>query len=359
MRRLIFTFSVAILTSLVCSVAAVSVGAQQSQEARGDSWKMPDEKTGEVTPSLESVEDPYFSLVDDGMDERFRAEGWRDRGADEETYGKSYAEPSGDAGPATFRAKIPTDGLYTVYARWPQAETNTTAARFSVPTTSGRKLEDVDQRNEGGGWIIVGAYKMEKGKRAIRLSKAASARGRAVADAVMVVRDAVAGENGHLASTADPDALAPQTETQTEETELSTRAISNPTRSDIVRISRRHKGTPYGHTRCRNDVQEDCSCHTALVYRKFDYKLPDSPVYQWRAKVGGIRVYRPRDLVLGDLVFHDLNQDGALDDHYADHVEIYAGNGYVIHASSYFGAVVEKKMKYLPGFWGGRRLAIR
>lgn len=355
MRRLIFTFSVAILTSLVCSVAAVSAGAQSSQGTQGESWKIPDEKTGKVTPSLDDVQDPYFQLVDDATKDRFRAQGWEDQRADDETFGKSYAEPSENAGPATFGVKIPESGLYTVYARWPKAETNTTAARFSVPTSSGTKIEDVDQRSEGGAWIIVGAYKMEKGERGIRLSKAPAASGRAVADAVMVVRDAVAGENGHLASMADPDALA----TQGEEPELSTRSLSNPRRVDIVRVARRHKGTLYGHNRCANGIQEDCSCFTNLVYKAFGYRLPDSPVYQWRARVGGIRVYRPGDLVLGDLAFHDLNRDGALDDHYADHVEIYSGNGYVIHASSYFGAVVEKKMKYLPGFWGGRRLAIR
>jgi cell wall-associated NlpC family hydrolase len=39
-----------------------------------------------------------------------------------------------------------------------------------------------------------------------------------------------------------------------------------------------------------------------------------------------------------------------------DHIGIYSGNGYLIHSSSYFGEVVETKMKYIDGYWGARRL---
>jgi hypothetical protein len=39
-----------------------------------------------------------------------------------------------------------------------------------------------------------------------------------------------------------------------------------------------------------------------------------------------------------------------------DRVGIYSGSGHLIYASSYFGRVVESKMKYIRGYWGAKRL---
>ena len=68
----------------------------------------------------------------------------------------------------------------------------------------------------------------------------------------------------------------------------------------------------------------------------------------------GKKILRKSNLRRGDLVFHDLNRDGRLDDHYEDHVSIWAGNGNIVHASSYFDRVVTSEEKYLRGFWGGK-----
>lgn len=68
----------------------------------------------------------------------------------------------------------------------------------------------------------------------------------------------------------------------------------------------------------------------------------------------GTRVFNKANLRSGDLVFHDLNQNGRIDDHYRDHVSIWAGNGNIIHASTYFGKVVISEEKYLKGFKGGK-----
>jgi cell wall-associated NlpC family hydrolase len=37
------------------------------------------------------------------------------------------------------------------------------------------------------------------------------------------------------------------------------------------------------------------------------------------------------------------------------HVGIYSGNGYIVHASSYFGKVVESKMSYIRGYSAAKR----
>jgi cell wall-associated NlpC family hydrolase len=53
-------------------------------------------------------------------------------------------------------------------------------------------------------------------------------------------------------------------------------------------------------------------------------------------------------------VFFDGNKGGKLQPW--DHVGIYPGNGHLIHASSYFGEVVESKIKRFDGCWSAKRL---
>ena len=215
-------------------------------------------------------------------------------------------------------------------------------------------MDAVDQSINGGFWVRIDAYKMEAGERVLQVTGTPGQEGRVVADAVMIIRDVLVGRDGRTASYANPDELAPGTLGNSEPM-LSTLSVNqdNPTRSDIVEVARRHLGTPYGYRTCGKDVLEDCSCHTRLVYGVFGRKLPDSPVYQWRMKAG-TRVFRKTNLRTGDLVFHDLTGDGRLNDHYRDHVSIWAGNGNIIHASSYFDEVVISKERYLRGFWGGK-----
>jgi probable lipoprotein NlpC len=96
---------------------------------------------------------------------------------------------------------------------------------------------------------------------------------------------------------------------------------------------------------------EDCSCHTKVVFRKFDRRLPDNPVKQ--AKFGH-RINRKSDLRPGDLVFFKEGNSNVI-----THVGIYAGGGDIVHASSYWGKVVERPMKYVDGFVFGSRLKPR
>jgi hypothetical protein len=184
----------------------------------------------------------------------------------------------------------------------------------------------VDQGLDGGFWVRIGAHEMEKGERFVRVGGNPEREGRAVADAVMVIRDVLVGRDGRTASYANPDELAPDDSgdaASAGEPTLSTMHHDGSTnRRDVVRRAKRHLGTPYGHDRCRNNVQEDCSCLTRLVYEHFGRRFPDSPVHQWRMKAGE-KVHRKANLRRGNLVFHDLNRDGELNDHYRDHVPIW------------------------------------
>jgi cell wall-associated NlpC family hydrolase len=124
----------------------------------------------------------------------------------------------------------------------------------------------------------------------------------------------------------------------------------------VVRVSKNHLGTRYGSRRCRAFRQEDCSCHTKVVFKRFGHRLADSPVKQYKMNKGK-RIGKKSNLRRGDLVFNDLT-GGGMNSHFGDHVSIYVGNGWIIHASSYFNRVVKTKLKYLRGFEGGRRLRV-
>jgi cell wall-associated NlpC family hydrolase len=120
----------------------------------------------------------------------------------------------------------------------------------------------------------------------------------------------------------------------------------------LVRFGKRHIGTPYRLSPpapCIAYVKEDCSCFTKLTFKRFGKKLPDSPTRQywnhgkWIAKA---------DLKLGDLVFFkERGWRGPI-----THVGMYSGNRNVLHASSYYGKVVNSKMKYVRGYFGAKRI---
>jgi cell wall-associated NlpC family hydrolase len=123
------------------------------------------------------------------------------------------------------------------------------------------------------------------------------------------------------------------------------------TARDVVRLARRHIGTPYTHSppdRCQAFKQEDCSCFTMLVFAEFGIELLDSPTAQWRYGTL-VRGKQPKP---GDLVF--FKEDGKKNP--ITHVGIAVDGDTLIHASAYFEEVVEGEMKYIKGYYGARRL---
>jgi cell wall-associated NlpC family hydrolase len=94
-------------------------------------------------------------------------------------------------------------------------------------------------------------------------------------------------------------------------------------------------GTPYGA------YGADCSGLTSQVFAQFGVYLPDDPAAQWSYGVSSTAE-------AGDLVFYDEHGWGI------SHVGIATGYGTVIHASTYYGAVVETPMYAIPGYVGAR-----
>jgi cell wall-associated NlpC family hydrolase len=271
---------------------------------------------------------PYSQVVDNASPGDFSERGWKESaGGKAQYYGKDYSHvgPSRVGHPARFRVKIPATDHYTVYARWPAAKRNNAATRFGVSTTSGIKWIKVNQREDGGMWVRLGAYEMEAGNDYAVQVSGYRATGRVVADSVMVVRG-------------------------TQVTPPAGDAGGQARGEEVVQRARDHIGTPYVHSppgSCEAHRSEDCSCLTSLVYGRW-LQMADHPVEQWEY---GREVERS-DLRPGDLVF--FKEAGSSNP--ITHVAIYSGRGNIIHASSYWGRVVERPMEHVSGYYGAKRL---
>ena len=281
---------------------------------------------------------PYSQVVDNSMPGRFRAPGWDVRSSNPDGYHGAYrvARPSKRAKLARFKVEIPTTDVYSVYAWWPANRNKTPAARFGISTTSGVSWTRVNQRRDGGFWVKLGEYDMEAGDRyAVRVSAKSRRAGYVAADAVAVVRGVLAAplQESHGKATGE-GATHPAIEGE-----------------HVVEVARDHIGTYYRHSPplpCRAFSSEDCSCLTKLVFSSLGMRLPDNPIGQWQY---GRSVAKAK-LRPGDLVF--FKEGGP--SYPITHTGIYSGHGNLIHASSYFGKVVESKMGYVTGYYGAKRL---
>ena len=94
-------------------------------------------------------------------------------------------------------------------------------------------------------------------------------------------------------------------------------------------------GTPYGA------YGADCSGFTSMVFAELGVYLPDDPAAQYYYGV-------PSYGEAGDLVFFNEHGYGI------SHVGIATGYGTVIHASTYYGAVVETPISVIPSYAGSR-----
>jgi cell wall-associated NlpC family hydrolase len=283
---------------------------------------------------------PDYSQVVDNNDTggRFSAPGW-DEGSDgsgvgQVSYGGSYVSSGPDGQPASFQVSIPTSNDYTVYAWWPAFSDSSEAAHFGIDTAAGRRWTSVDQTRDGGLWIKLGTYAMSKGERTIQLSA-----GNTVADAVAVVRGDVTMPPEDGATTATREAGT-----------YSATTVRNPTRHDIVRVARRWMQTPYRYATCTRS-RMSCTCETKKTYRRFGHRLSMIERRQWRYRHGTRKIRDRSNLRQGDEVF--FKEGGPYKG--ITHVGVFSGNGNLVHASVYYGKVVESKMKYLNGYFGAKR----
>ena len=146
---------------------------------------------------------PYSQVVDNSTKDRFvTTKGWGTSSYSPNRYGKDYrfARPAKAGGAARFKTRIPKTGRYAVYARWPASNGYNASTPMGVRTVSGTKWTRVDQRKNGGRWVRLGAYKMERGDRyGVTVSRKSSGRNYVIADAVKVVEARAAQQTSQSA----------------------------------------------------------------------------------------------------------------------------------------------------------------
>ena len=320
---------------------ASSAGASSSEEDFVSQGSVADPDSPEAVAAQEDLAEEerlpdYSQVVDNSTKGAFRAPGWKVQRGSSLSHEGSFVAAEEAKSPARFTVKVPTTNDYSVYAWWAPSADNGLASRFSVQTADGVKSDAVDQRNEGGMWIKIGSYAMEKGERYVQVAPGKD--GQAVADAVMVIR-------GEMAM---PPEYGEMTTSGGRSTTTDSRRITRFSGRDVVRQAKRHIGDRYKYAPCPSSLKR-CTCVTKVAVRPFGHKMPMTEAGQWRYD-GSRRVAKK---AVGDEVF--LKPGGAG----ITHVGIYSGNGHLVHASTYFDKVVNSEMKYLRGYSGAKRFRSR
>jgi cell wall-associated NlpC family hydrolase len=372
MRRLGLILSVAVLATLLVSIATITAGAETStpestlQAAPTSSQLSISQGTFTVAQASEAelsavrrdmAEEErlpdYSQVVDNAQSGRFDAPGWKRGGRSSWAHGGDYVSAGTSTTDARFKLRAPTDGDYALYAWWPGRNGDSSAARFGVKTARGTKWVEADQTKDGGMWVKLGDYEMKAGDRYVVRISPRGGSDEVIADAVALVRGKASPPPADLAPAEGGPTNGATTASSGEN--VYTTSNTKGERRALLRYGRRHLGTTYRLSPpapCRAFEKEDCACFTKLVFGHFGKRLVDHPVKQyWNY---GRRIDRA-DLKRGDLVFFkERGMNRAI-----THVAMYSGNGYVLHASSYYGKVAESKMKYLRGYFGAKRIQLR
>jgi cell wall-associated NlpC family hydrolase len=290
----------------------------------------------------------YEQVVDNSDKGRFAASGsWKKSDSGEAINGDDYrfAPPYDKAANALFKVKIPADGVYAVYARWPAVPGLNGSARVGVETAYGTRWTEVDQRRDGGSWVRIGRYELREGDDySVKISRDTEGEGNVVADAVKVSTISAYED--------EPPSEPPAEETSSPEESTASASAERQTSggtsagSAVVTRAKTFLGTRYRYATCTSTLMS-CTCLTKKSFAPFGYSLP-------MTEEGQVRYGRPvsrAELRPGDLVY--FREGGGSD---ITHVGIYAGNGELVHASGYFKKVVKSQMKYIRGYAGARRL---
>lgn len=284
----------------------------------------------------ESLPD-YSQVVDNATRGAFRAPGWKvERGS--LSHEGSFAAAKGKKA-ARFTVKIPSTNDYSVYAWWPKAPDGG-KARYGVQAASGTKWSEISQGADSSGmWVKLGTYAMEEGRRTVQVAAKPVDGGRVFADAVAVVR-------GEAAPPEDDGTMTTSGARSTD-----SRTLERFSGRDVVRQARRHIGDRYRYATCSRSTKS-CTCLTKMAVKPFGHKMPLTEGGQW--KYDRSRRIDRSNLRPGDEVFFKEGNS-----RYITHVGIYSGNGRIVHASKFFGKVVEKEMKYIDGYFGAKRFKSR
>jgi cell wall-associated NlpC family hydrolase len=290
----------------------------------------------------------YEQVVDNSDKGRFAASGsWKKSSSGEAINGDDYrfGLPANKSAHALFKVKIPADGEYAIYARWPDVPGLNGSARVGVQTAYGTRWTEVDQRRDGGSWVRIGRYELREGDDySVKISRDTEGEGNVVADAVKV--STISSYEDELPSeTPAEETSSPEESTASASAE---RQASGGTSAGpaVVKRAKSFLSIRYEYATCTTTLMS-CTCLTKKSFEPFGYSLP-------MTEEGQARYGRPisrAELRPGDLVY--FREGGGSD---ITHVGIYSKPGYIFHGSSYFGKVVESQMQYIRNYAGARRL---
>jgi RHS repeat-associated protein len=84
----------------------------------------------------------------------------------------------------TWTPTFPSAGAYQVYARWPASSANTGAAQYTVTRDGGTSTVTLNQKQNGGSWVLLGSYQFTPSS-GQKVTLAASSDGTTIADAML------------------------------------------------------------------------------------------------------------------------------------------------------------------------------
>lgn len=112
--------------------------------------------------------------------------------------------------------------------------------------------------------------------------------------------------------------------------------------AEIVRLALSRLGDPYSQPKAGQGDYTDCSYFARWCYQQIGVSLPRTAAAQAEYCVNNGLTIGSNDLAPGDLVFFSHEANGRFMN--ITHVAIYAGNGYIVDASSSRGQVVYREM---------------
>lgn len=102
-------------------------------------------------------------------------------------YGTNYVHNNQVAGSrAVYTATIPTDGVFTVWARWTSSDNRTPHVGYTIDHADGSNTIFVDQRIDGSRWVRLGDFSFTAGSTATITLDTAGTTGYVIADAIAI-----------------------------------------------------------------------------------------------------------------------------------------------------------------------------
>lgn len=134
---------------------------------------------------------PTEIIVDNDSSRVTRSSNWGSSAYSSDKYGANYyfADPQNVSDAVWYRFNVPSTGSYKVYAWWPANSGYNDKTPYVIKTTSGNVTVHVNQRTNGGKWVLLGTYNLAAGDyNLVAVSRWTNGTGLVIADAIKIVK---------------------------------------------------------------------------------------------------------------------------------------------------------------------------